>query len=91
MEAAHRVGGRRDVQRVAPAGRGSSAAAKATASDPALLADWLSRLSDRDFAVTTMGPKLAKLRLMEGLLQKALGRVYPLTRDGIRAGAACLL
>ena len=56
-----------------------------------MLAYWLARLSDREFAVTTMGPKFAKLRLMEGLLQKAVGQVYPLTRDGIRAGAACLL
>ena len=69
----------------------SQAKAKATALSPELLVGWLVRLAEREFAVTSVGPKAAKLRLMEWLLEKGDGGVYPLTPHRIRVGAACLL
>ena len=80
-----------DLQEIVKAPPASQAKAKATALSPELLAEWLVRLAEREFAVTSVGPKAAKLRLMEWLLEKGDGGVYPLTPHRIRVGAACLL
>ena len=85
------AGSRRDIQRVQPPPKASSAVAKATAENPALLQEWLDLLAVREFAANTHGPKLAKLRLMEWVIGKARGAVYPLNRDRIKVAAACLL
>ena len=88
---AARPPGRWDLQALAQPAKASQAAAKATAEDPARLAAWLVKLAEREFAPTSVGPKAAKLRLMEWLVEKGDGGVYPLTPTRVRIGAACLL
>ena len=61
--------GRADLQVVAQPAKANQAAAKATAVDPERLAAWLVKLAEREFAPTSVGPKAAKLKLMEWLLK----------------------